>query len=129
MIEAGEGGLGAALELGAFQRLVGAVEHAFGEVHFVSEGAQHGVLDGVFGDEVDDGDGALLVLAPGAGDALFEFGGIPRQVAVDDDAGVLEVEADAAGIGAEEKAAIGSSWKARISPRRFCWGTLPVCQA
>ena len=47
-----------------------------------------------------------LVFAPGAGDALFEPRGVPRQVAVDDDAGVLQVEADAAGIGAEEQAAI-----------------------
>ena len=65
------------------------------------------MLDGVLGDEVDDGDGARLVLAPGTGDPLLELGGIPRQVAVDDDAGVLEIKADAAGIGAEEKAAVG----------------------
>ena len=51
--------------------------------------------------------GRRLVLAPGAGDALFELGRVPGQVAVDDDAGVLEVEADAAGVGAEEDAAVG----------------------
>ena len=50
--------------------------------------------------------GRGLVLAPGAGDALFESGGVPGQVAVDDDAGVLEVEPDAARVGAEEEAAV-----------------------
>ena len=41
-----------------------------------------------------------------AADASFEFRGIPREVAVHDDAGDLEVEADSAGIGAEEEAAV-----------------------
>ena len=72
---------------------------------FPSEAVEDPLLDGAFGDEVEDRDGAGLVFAPGAGDALLEFGRVPREVAVDNDAGVLEVEADAAGIGAEEKAA------------------------
>ncbi len=65
------------------------------------------MFDGVLGDEVDDSDGAGLVLAPCTGDALFKLGWVPREIAVHDDAGDLEVEADAAGIGAEEEAAIG----------------------
>ena len=36
------------------------------------------MFQGVLGDEVDDGDGAFLVLPPGACDALFEAGGIER---------------------------------------------------
>jgi hypothetical protein len=64
------------------------------------------VFNSVFGDKVDDGDGAALIFAPGAGDALFELRRIPGQVAVDDDTGVLEIEANAAGVGAEEKAAV-----------------------
>lgn len=75
---------------------VGAVEDALGKAGLCGEGAEHGVLDGVFGDEVDDGDGAELAFAPGAGDALLELGRIPRQVAIDDDAGVLEIESHAA---------------------------------
>ena len=55
--------------------------------------------------EVDDGDGFGLVLAPGAGDALFELGGIPRQVAIDHHAGGLQIQAGRAGVGAEKDAA------------------------
>ena len=83
-----------------------AVEHAVGQGLLVGERVQHAVLDGVLGDQVDDRDRAGLVLAPGAGDALFELGRVPGQVAVDDDAGVLEVQARRAGIGAEEDAAV-----------------------
>ena len=63
------------------------------------------MFEGVLGDEVDDGDGAALMLPPGAGDPLFEASGVPREVAIDDDAGVLEIEAHAAGVGAEKQAA------------------------
>ena len=86
---------------------VGSVEDAFGEAGFCGKGAEHSVLDGVFGDEVDDGNRAELAFAPSAGDALLEFGGIPREIAIDDDAGALEVQPDAAGIGAKEEAAGG----------------------
>ncbi len=106
LLEAGKVGVAATLELGLGEGFVGAVEHAFGKVHFVGESFEHGVLDGVFGDEIDDGDGAGLMFPPGAGDALFELCRVPGEVAIDDDAGVLEVEADAAGIGAEEEAAV-----------------------
>jgi hypothetical protein len=128
LLEAFEEVLAAAFE-GDGREVAFAVEHAAGEILFVGQAAEHAVFDGVFGDEVDDRDGAELVFAPGAGDALFELGGVPGEVAVDDDAGVLEVEADAAGIGAEEEAQAGSWRKARISARRRCWGTLPLCQA
>ena len=45
------------------------VEHALGERAFCVERAEHPLLDGVSGDEVEHGDGILLVLAPGARDA------------------------------------------------------------
>ena len=48
-----------------------------------------------------------LVLAPGAGDALLEFGRIPRQVHVDHRRGDLQVEADTAGIGGKKQLAGG----------------------
>ena len=48
----------------------------------------------------------MLSLAPSAGDALLEFCGIPRQIDVDDETGVLEVEACAAGLGGEENPAV-----------------------
>ena len=73
---------------------------------FGGERAEHALFDGGFADEIDYRDRARLVFAPGAGNALFEFGWIPRQIAVDDHAGVLEVEAGAAAIGAEKDAAI-----------------------
>ena len=82
------------------------VEHAVGQGLLVGEGLEHAVLDGVFGNEVDDGDRAGLVFAPGAGDALLQLGGVPGQVAIDDDAGVLKIQARRAGIGAEEDAAV-----------------------
>src|SRR5260221_643849 len=41
----------------------------------------------------------------GASDALLEYGRIPRLVDVDDDAGVLEIESNAAGVRGEEDAA------------------------
>lgn len=49
------------------------------------------MLNRVFGDQVNDADGFCLMLAPGARDALFQFGGIPREIAIDDDARVLKV--------------------------------------
>ena len=89
-----------------FLEVAHAVEHAVGEGLLVGERAEHAVLDGLLGDEIDDGDRAGLVFAPGAGDALLQLGGVPGQVAVDDDAGVLEVQARGARIGAEKDAAI-----------------------
>jgi hypothetical protein len=65
-----------------------------------------GLVGEVFGDE--EFRDFLLLRGEGAkvGDALFEAGGIPGKVAIDHDAGVLEVQPDAAGIGAEEEAAV-----------------------
>jgi len=41
------------------------------------EEAEHAVLDGAFGDEVDDLDGVVLADAVDAADALFQDGGVP----------------------------------------------------
>ena len=106
LLETDEIGVRTALELGAGEEGLGAVENAFGQGHLAGERAEHRVLEGILGDQVDDGDRARLVLAPGSGDALFEPGGIPGEVAVDNDAGVLEVQPHAAGIGAEEEAVV-----------------------
>ncbi len=82
------------------------VQHAVGQRLLVGQRLQHAMLDRVFRDEIDDGDGAGLMFAPGAGDALFELGRIPRQIAIHDHAGVLEVQPGRAGIGAEKHAAV-----------------------
>ena len=87
------------------------------------------MLDGIFRNEMNDGDRPGLVLAPGAGDALFEPGRVPGEVAVDDDAGVLQVKPGAAGIGAQEDAAARVVFEAWISARRRSCGTDPVWQA
>ncbi|NJN00417.1 MAG: hypothetical protein HC793_01800 [Aquincola sp.] len=42
---------------------------AFGQRHLAGEGVEHGVLDGILGDQIDDSDGALLVLPPSTSDA------------------------------------------------------------
>src|SRR5439155_10345079 len=67
---------------------------------------EHAVLDGVFGNEVDDGDRSSLVLAPGARDALLEFGRVPWQVAIDHHAGGLQVQPGAAAVRAEKNPAV-----------------------
>jgi hypothetical protein len=78
------------------------IKDAVSERTLGGQRAEHPLLDGLVGDQVDDRDGVLLVLAPGTGDALLELRRIPRQVAIDDDTGILEVEADAPGVGAEK---------------------------
>src|ERR1035441_5236287 len=88
LLELGQKGLASGLELDLL-KVAHAVEHAVGQGLLVGERAQHAMLDGILRYEIDDCDGARLVLAPGAGDALFQLGGVPGQVAVDDDAGVL----------------------------------------
>ena len=105
LFELGEERLAAAAQLDLLEVAL-AVEHAVGERLLVGERFEHAVLDRVLRDEIDDGDRAGLVLAPGAGDALFELGRIPGQVAIDDDAGVLQVQAGAPRIGAEKDAAV-----------------------
>ena len=67
---------------------------------------EHPVFDGVFGNQIDDRDGLGLVFAPGAGDALFQLGRIPGQVAIDHHAGVLQIKPGRAGIRAEKHAAL-----------------------
>ena len=75
-------------------------------------------------------DGARLVLAPGAGDALLEAGRVPRQVEVDHHVGRLEVEPHAAGVGGEEEPAVGVLLEAPDLLRGAAGcGTEPVCQA
>jgi hypothetical protein len=71
------------------------------------KGIEHSFFDGVFGDEIDDLHRGFLSVTMGAGDALFEHGGIPREVEVDDEAGGLQVEPHAARVGGEEDAAFG----------------------
>src|SRR4030095_15540602 len=83
------------------------MEYAVGESLFMGECVQHPFFDRFLGHEIDDGDGASLVFAPGSGNALFEPGRIPWQVTVDDHTGVLEIQAGASAIGAEEDAAGG----------------------
>ncbi len=74
-----------------FLQVALAVEHAVGQRLFVGQRVEHALLDGVFGHEVDHGHGPRLVFAPGAGDALLQFGRVPWQIAVDHDACVLQV--------------------------------------
>jgi len=50
-----------------------------------------------------------LVLAPGAANALLQLGGFQGQIAVDEDAGVLEVQARGARIGAQKTRQSGST--------------------
>ena len=72
-----------------------------------SQRVQHAFLDGVFGDQVDDLHRGELAVTVGAGNTLFEHGGIPGQVEVDDQAGSLQVQSDAARIGGKKDAAGG----------------------
>ena len=85
--------------------VAGRFEHPVAERLFVCQKTEHPLLDRAFADEVEHGDGVVLVFAPGAGDALFQARGVPRLVAVDDHAGVLEVQAQATRVGAQQHAA------------------------
>src|ERR1039458_3900690 len=89
LLELGQEGLASGLELDLLKVAL-AVEHAVGQGLLVGERAQHAMLNGILRDEINDCARARLVLAPGAGDALFQLGGVPRQIAVDDHAGVLD---------------------------------------
>ncbi len=84
-----------------------AVEDAVGEHLLAVEEGDHPVLEGVLGHQVEDADGARLVLAPGTGDALLQAGRVPGEVEVDHHVGRLEVEPHASGVGGEEEAAGG----------------------
>ena len=84
-----------------------AVEHAVGEPLLVGEEGDHPVLDGALAHQGEDADGARLVLAPGAGDALLQAGRVPREIEVDHHVGRLEVEPHASGVGGEEEPAGG----------------------
>ena len=89
-----------------FQRQAAFDGGHFGEGFFGGLVVGFGFFGEIGGDEIDDGDRATLMFPPSAGDALFKAGGIPRQVAIDDDAGVLKIESYAAGVGAERQAAV-----------------------
>ena len=62
---------GAAARKLDFVQVADAVDHTFCDRSFQGEHLQHAVFDGVFADQVDRGDRARLVLAPGTGDTLF----------------------------------------------------------
>ena len=106
MLQAREKGLATAFQFNVVQVPL-QIEHAFGKRALVGKSFQHLVFKGVLGNKVDDRNGARLELAPGAGDALLQFGGVPGQIAIDDHAGVLQIQAGRTGIGAEENAALG----------------------
>ncbi len=109
-MEPGEEGLAAAAQRNLLE-IAAPIEHAVGQRLLVGQRLQHAVLHGLLGDKMDGGHGAGLVLAPGAGDARFELGRIRGQIAVHHHAGILQVQARGAGVGAEQHATI------RISPR------------
>ena len=98
-------GLAAALEIDAVE-VAAQIQHAVGESLFHRERLEHAVLDGFLGDEIDHGDGTLLMLPPGTRNALLEFRGVPRQVAIDDHAGILQIQTGTAALGAEQDAAV-----------------------
>ena len=59
-------------------------------------------LDAVARDEAEDLHGPVLAHAVHAGDALFQDRRVPRQVHVDDDVGVLQIQTDAARVRRQE---------------------------
>lgn len=79
--------------------IAGPVEHAISERLLLAEQMKDVVLNGAFGDEIDNGDRTGLVFASGSCDALFELGGIPGQIDVNDGACGLQVQPDAAAVG------------------------------
>src|SRR5262249_45645665 len=79
-----------------FQRLqvALAVQDAVRQRLLVPDQMQNVVFDASLGDQVDDRDGAKLVLAPCATNALFKAGRIPRQIEVDHRVCNLQVQSD-----------------------------------
>ena len=70
MLELGQEGLASAAKLD-FLEVAPQVKDAVGQGLFVGQRSEHAMLDGVFGNEVDDGHGSRLVLPPRACDPLF----------------------------------------------------------
>src|SRR5260221_22335 len=104
LLEFREEGLASAPKLDLAE-LANPIQHAIGQGLFVGKRFEHALLDGFLRNEVDHRDRAGLVLAPGAGDALFEFRRVPGQIAVDDDTGVLQVQSGRPGVSAQKDAA------------------------
>src|SRR6266576_1265516 len=72
LLQFGQESLPAAAELNPVE-IADSVENAVSERLLVRERFEHALFDGIFGDQIDHRDRAGLVLALGAGDALFEF--------------------------------------------------------
>lgn len=70
------------------------------------ESLQHPLLDCVFRDQVNYGDGARLMFAPGPGDPLFQPGRIPWEVTIDHHARILQIQPGTPRIGAQEDPAV-----------------------
>ncbi|EXI80086.1 MAG: hypothetical protein AW12_02930 [Candidatus Accumulibacter sp. BA-94] len=88
--------------------VVAAVEDAGKQRLLERQHRQHAFLDRSAGDEVDHLHAARLAEAMDAADPLLENRRIPGQIHIDDDRRrMLQVEADATGVGAEEDAAVG----------------------
>ena len=73
-------------------------------------------LAGLLGDEIPEVADLGLADAVDAPEALFEPVGIPRQVVVDHQVGVLEVHAFAGGVGGDEHADLGIGAEERLKP-------------
>ena len=86
--------------------VVAAVEGAFEQRALEAQAVYHSLLDGVLRDEVEHLHGHLLPDAVDAADALLQYGRVPGQVEVDDDAGSLQVESRGTCVGGEEDAAL-----------------------
>ena len=69
------------------------------------EQVQDGMLDRVFGYEIDHCHGLQLPLAPDAGNALLEPCRVPGQIEIDDAARHLKIEAGGAGVRRQEQPA------------------------
>ena len=65
------------------------------------------MLDGPLRNQVNHSDRPRLVFAPGACNALLQPSRVPRQIAINDHAGVLQVQSGAAGIRTEKYPAVG----------------------
>ena len=90
MLELGQERLPATAELDLAE-IAFAVQHTVSQRLLVRESLEHALFNRVAGDQVDHRHRAGLMFAPGAGNPLFEFRRVPRQVAVDDDAGILQI--------------------------------------
>ncbi len=76
-------------------------------------------LAGLLGDEVPEMADLRLADAVDAPEALFEAVGVPRQVVVDHEVGVLEVHAFAGGVGGDQHADFGVGAEQRLALAAF----------